>query len=421
MILISVFFGCDSAEDLGTEFNLDTNVNVNVIDFSLSATNILVDSLRTDGENEILAGRFTDPLTGTVEAEGYIQYTFSGGPEETLPDDTLTFDSLVLEMEVLELVGDLGSPIDLEVYELSDTLEPVIYLATSSEVLGSSPVATFSGLAQNMFDLDGNPLINGDGNTRRSISIGFPNPYAQELYDQMKEVIDANNPPLTTALFKDLAIVPSLSASNLSNLSTNGEFSKLTFFMDDPDDDSVYTADFPLSGTEYSNVSRDRSTSAFSGVVEKQDFDLADGRTVLDPLAGVTTVFSLESVTDFFGEAGQILINSAAFEFGFQDNLPRDTVDVFNLYFRTSSGGFFAPASQISTFALGNIVLTDEGYIAPNPFAFIEARPSGSSYSINPTQFIQLLYNNYQELGRVAFINQLAGDTVDIEELVVVS
>ncbi len=419
IVLISVFFGCDTAEDAGTEFNLDTNVDVSVIDFTLPKTNLFIDSLRTDSENEILVGRYTDALTGSVEAQGYVQYTYTSGG--TLPNDSLSFTSLVLEMEVLDVIGDQSGTIDLEIYELSDTLESVIYLASSSEALEGSPIATVSSALQNIVDDDGQVLKNADSVIRRRIVIGLPAAFGQELYDEMKAIVTANDPVLGSAVFGDLAILPAASSANMVLLSTSSAFSGLTFLMDDADDDSVYSITFPLSGQEYSNVSRDPGASAFSGIIEKQDFDLPDGRAVLDPLAGITTSFSIAGLTDFFDDNDRILINAATFEFGFEDNLPRDTVDLFNLYFRRPDGGFSGAASQLSSLAFGNIVLTDESYILGTNPSLLSAVPGENAYFISPTQLIQLLYNNYKAFGRVAVVTALSEDTVDVSEMVMVS
>ena len=63
IILIPVFFGCETQDDIGVQYELDSDANVKYVEFDLPATNIYLDSLRTDGENRILVGLQNDPLT----------------------------------------------------------------------------------------------------------------------------------------------------------------------------------------------------------------------------------------------------------------------------------------------------------------------------------------------------------------------
>ena len=60
MILIPVFFGCDTQDDLGIQYDLGSDANVKFVEFTLPASNIYLDSLRTDGENRILVGKFSN-------------------------------------------------------------------------------------------------------------------------------------------------------------------------------------------------------------------------------------------------------------------------------------------------------------------------------------------------------------------------
>ena len=57
--LIPVFLGCDSATDVGTKFDLDNTIDVNLLEVDLPSTNVYIDSLRTDSEGIILIGSYT--------------------------------------------------------------------------------------------------------------------------------------------------------------------------------------------------------------------------------------------------------------------------------------------------------------------------------------------------------------------------
>ncbi|MEQ9007333.1 MAG: hypothetical protein RLP12_05580, partial [Ekhidna sp.] len=80
IMLIPVFFGCETQGDFGIKYPLEIDANVKYVEFTLPATNIYLDSLRTDGENRILVGNYSDLLTGSVSAEGYFNFTYEKGP-----------------------------------------------------------------------------------------------------------------------------------------------------------------------------------------------------------------------------------------------------------------------------------------------------------------------------------------------------
>ena len=124
IVLIPVFLGCDAAEDFGTQFDLNTNIIVNLIEFDLPATNLYIDSLRTDGENKLIVGSYNDPLTGNVTAEGYFQFRFLRGVR---PGDSLIFDSLNLIVQTSSILPlDTDSNLEIDVFEIKDTQPDIL-------------------------------------------------------------------------------------------------------------------------------------------------------------------------------------------------------------------------------------------------------------------------------------------------------
>ena len=77
IILISVFFSCDTQEDPGIQYELESNADVKLVEFVLPTSNVYIDSLRTDEENQILVGVKDDPITGSVRAESYFQLFYN--------------------------------------------------------------------------------------------------------------------------------------------------------------------------------------------------------------------------------------------------------------------------------------------------------------------------------------------------------
>ena len=92
ILLIPVFLSCETSDDIGVQYDLDSGADVNFLQFPLTATNIVVDSLRTDGENRVLVGNYQDDLIGSVSAESYFSMRIRS---TNLPSNRTSDDFLV--------------------------------------------------------------------------------------------------------------------------------------------------------------------------------------------------------------------------------------------------------------------------------------------------------------------------------------
>jgi hypothetical protein len=399
IILIPVFLGCDEAEDTGTQFDLETNIDVNLAEFDFPSTNIYLDSLRTDGEERIMAGSYNDPLTGNITAEGYFQFNFSRGFK---PGDTLTYDSVVLTLETASMLPFIGlSNYEIEVNELEDTLiSNIIYLATKEEQK-SRTVGRLNKMVRASVD--------------STISFRLFDLYGIELFEFLNDYPDS-----TSHFFKGLALTSQASTESMLMFNMTADTSNLRVYMSG--DTASYFAEFDFLNSAHTYVTRDRSASEFTGIVEKQDFSLADGRTVLDPIAGLTTSFNIQALETFFDDNPSILINSALIDFSNQGFLTRDTLQGFYMYFRKEDGGIFSPAIVSELYAFSNIVMNDQGYLGnqTNP-ASIVYNLDTEQYISNPTLFFQSLYNNYQNTGQLTILDPFLGDTIPVTDLVLVN
>jgi len=397
IVLIPVFLGCDAAEDLGTEFDLNTNIDVKLTQLDLPSSNLYIDSLRTDGEDRLIVGTYNDPLTGRVTAEGYFQFRFQRG---FMPGDSLQYDSIQLVLatgQVLPLIG--ASPIDIDVFEIEDTLiNSIIYLATKQETK-SRQVGNLTSTVLSTDEL---------------VSLRLDDTYGQEIFDFLKDFPDSVN----THFFKGLALSSGATNQSLVSFNTAADTSRLRVYMTG---DTTYFAEFNIQPSLHTNIVRDRSGSPFSGIQEKQTFDLAgDDRTVLDPLAGITTTFKVDALETFFADNPNILINSTIIDFKDDGFAARDTLQGFHLYFRRPDGGIFGPAIVQNSFA--NIVMADQGYLSGSSApAAVRYNTDTDMYLVRPTLFFQSMYNNYLNSGNLVYVEPLRGDTIQISEIVLIS
>lgn len=410
ILLVSVFFSCDTSEDPGTEFNLNTNIDVNLAEFELPSSNLFIDSLRTDGENRVLVGNYTDPITGYIQAEGYFQYRFRSGVlplEDNQPgQDTLRFDSAYLELVPDNIIPfDELAPLSFDVVELRDTLISGVVLLASKQEEISRTIGSFSQEIN----------LSRDSIYRVKLS----NDFGQDLFDLTSSVTEDATLSLSTYEFRDLGLVPAGSGTAITDIDIANLETQIKLYMSGDDPDTVYTAFFNVTGTNYTHIERDRTGTEFSDIEEKSSQTLSSGQTVLDPLAGLTTTFSLEPIIEFYENNPNILINAAIVDFVNEDFIARDTIDVFRMYFRRNDGGIFGPAIVQNPF--GNIVMNDNGYLSltSNPAQAIYNRET-QKYSTTPTLFFQALYNNYSEEEGLFYIEPISADTIRVNELVLI-
>ena len=71
VFILCVFFGCQESQD-NLFVNIDDVTNTTFIEFDLHATNILIDSLRTDDVRTVLVGNYLDDSWGKISAKSYV-------------------------------------------------------------------------------------------------------------------------------------------------------------------------------------------------------------------------------------------------------------------------------------------------------------------------------------------------------------
>ncbi|MEP0984825.1 DUF4270 family protein [Ekhidna sp.] len=421
MLFIPVFFGCDTQNDLGIKYDLGSGANVKFIEFTLPATNIYLDSLRTDGENRVLVGSYTDPLTGTVDAEGYFQFSYENGPlprEKATttngnPVDTLKVDSLVIIFEVNEIIPQRGNSFqEFGIHELTNSLvSNAIYLSNLQQSV-SGQVGSFSQSINTVTDT--------------LYRVRLDDTYAADFFNELSDIAGDTTRTIGAAEFKPLGLIPGGASESIASFSLASDTSRLVLYSSPrgPDaKDTTYLTYFRLTTKNYTYLNRDRSGSEYDGIMEKQDFDISTGQTLLDPISGISTAFDLTELASFYNENDNILINNATISFEFESENDRDTLTGFMNYIRKSDKGIFGPASVNNPF--GNIVMSDNGYLGLEVIpATGNLSESKTSILLTSSLFYQQLYREFVSLestDSLKFRNPLTSITKNVEDLVLVS
>lgn len=418
MLLIPVFFGCDTSEDLGVQYDLGSDADVKFQEFTLPATNIYIDSLRTDGETRVLVGNYTNPLTGNVTAEGYLQYFYERGPlprQQNTDDqiflDTLKMDSIIVILEANAIIPQAGSSFqEFSIYDLEDSLQSsAVYLAT----LQQTP-RTLAGTYSGAIDTENDTLYR----------IKLEDTYAQAFFNNISSITADPDELVATTIFRSLGLIPGASSESMASIDLASDTSRIIMYMSpvfQPEEkDTTYLTYFRFNGKHYSYLDRDRTGSEFDAIQEFVDFDLSSGQTAIDPLSGITTAVSLAEVEDFFDQNRSILINNATISFEFESETERDTLTRFMHFFRKTDDRIFGPATADNPF--GNIVMSDLAYLSAqsNP-ATSTLNDSKDKVLITSTLFYQQFYQQFIERDSLVYQNPFGGALIPIDDLVAIS
>lgn len=400
IFLIPVFLSCETAEDLGIEYQLGDGVGVRFEEFILPTTNIIIDSLRTDSENRILTGRWEDPITGHVRAEGYASFVYAGNnlPGDSLREEYL-LDSAFLYLQPRFFTANSIND-SIIVRQVQNRVEDVVYLS-STEPSKTRHVA--SG------------FFSGSITDSTVFSLSLKQSFSEQLLSSM-EGLSENDLP-------DNDLLPSIAISGPESLLFSFQLTEDTIAAylylrdiggantikeiignDTIFNDTTYLAKFSLLGNHYTFLDRDRSATEFANIGPNQSFSLSEGKTYVDPLSGVSTIIDLSPLEAFFMSNPNILISSASLDIEFENEGRRDTLENFNLFFRKENGGINSYTSirnQNFVFvynAFENIVLTDNSYFgSENALATSFLSSDKDRLILVSTLFHQRLSQGFQE------------------------
>lgn len=416
ILLISVFYGCETSEDPGVDYSLDSNIEVNFKEFLLPSSNVYIDSLRTDGENKILVGNYSDPVSGSVKAEGYMSLTYVNS---TIPGDVIefdyTYDSARISFMSPKAIKEDGILTQSFVFsQLSNSLSSnLIYLSSMGQDT-LRQIGSFDYFVVNPRDtFYCNALLSDE--------------FGQDLMNFGK--ISGN---LNETEFPSIGISASSESDLLSSITMNNDTARLYLYVTHPDGiteimagdttqrDTTYQVEFIFSGTNYSHIERDRAGSEFANIEENVDFTLSTGQTYIDPLFGLSTSYRIDELAEFFDENNDIIINTASILYELDDNDGLDTLSSFMSYIRKEDGDFFGPAISNSQFLFQNILLNSASYSGQSPEpAFGQLNTDKTTISLEGTGFHKLLLRSFQDTGNLQIDLITDSDPRDVSELVI--
>lgn len=424
IIAVSVFFiGCE--DDLGLELPPDDRqAEIKFKEFSLSATNLYFDSLRTDGGTSLLVGEYSDPIFGSVKATGYSEYFYRNGPlpsyvilkdqngidslvknSQNIAFDTLSFDSISVTLRIAEiLTSNSILTQNLDFFKLQDSIfSNVIYLADREIQLGESvgsDISSFDTPDVSTFDFTTDTLL---------MDFRLDDSYGQEFFDFIADLEPSETDTLTRRKIRFPGIGFVSNGSNgLIRFELADPFTNIEIHLSSPD--STYVIQFQLEGSnKFTRLERDRQGTDFAELNDKRALDVSTDFVYFNPIAGIMPRIDLSPFLDFVKEEEEsdIVIQRAQLSIGaIKNETTVPDADSSRLYFSNAdssnmldisfninwSGAFTNPFSTLTQ--TNNAYLIGRGANLIMPLDSLE---DYNQYNAFPTGFFQNLLDQTQD------------------------
>jgi len=412
VLLIGILVGCEESNEIGDVLTLgENNIEVLYKEISLPASNVFIDSIRTDNDGRILVGNYNDPDFGHTVATAYSQFGFFNTSFQPRKDSNHEF---IIDSAFVDLIvtyyhsNDSLQSHSFEFHTLADTLINNVYFLSSfktpynSEIVSSTNsftnVSLNDTLRVNLTNAFSNQLL-------EHLDESVVSRYLFDDSDNVTDTIFNINPDALKNYFKGLAIVASPSNNsiigfNLSNNTSNlGIYFKIKNETESQEVSSLI--EFTTSSTyaNYYNLEVDRSTTALN--ILNKDERLIDpvltGNSILylQPGTGMHPIIDFKPYLDFVGTLDNIIINRADISLSVTDTnssfkyLDKPTDIRFFLY----SGGRNINVTGLLNNSIDNtLILNNNTYLGAQPTHF---RPvfneTDNGYSGDITLFSQFV------------------------------
>ena len=302
VVLTTLLFSCDPPGNIGvTPLTPVETLFTDTLTVRMST--VLADSVRTSNPDVFLAGRYVDPLFGTITASSFIRMSL--GFQLDL-GTTAVYDSLVLYTPYNYAYGDTLPAQTLAVHRIREVIDPLKnYYNSSSLTYDPTPLATKSFLAK--------PRSNG------SLRFRMPDDLGKELFALSGKTAGQTNAEFSKVL-GGIALIPS--TKNTAVLGFQGTDGALTMRLWYHTTTDTTSKNFPFnavvalqSGTVragFNRVTADRSGTPLASLKPLQPVPASStgGRTYVQDALGIRTKIEIPYLTSL-AKNGPIAINRA--------------------------------------------------------------------------------------------------------------
>ncbi|MEL7586289.1 MAG: DUF4270 family protein [Prolixibacteraceae bacterium] len=307
----SLLFSCSS--DVGNfrigEDLVDAKSGIVITDsFTVKLSTILLDSIPTSNTEQILVGKYTSAVSGSLEMNSYFNFDMS----ETVSslDDEEVFDSLTIELNYSGYhLGDTTLMQELKLYRLTESLELIEDDASQEYLFNNS---SFPHEADPMGQLSFIPRPGRDSiEFRLSDALGLE---LMELVRTDAQAMESNEK------FNDYlkGFVLKSAAESQSIIGFTGDTSgiKLNLYTHLPElekTEKKHIYYLAAEGTHFNQAITDRSATPFS-VLNNQREELpsvnSNNRTYIQGSAGVVTRVDFPTLNEIFSLDDRVMIRA---------------------------------------------------------------------------------------------------------------
>jgi len=410
--VIAGLLSCEDPSEVGLSLNSDgTQINVLYQEISLPATNVFIDSLRTDADRRLLVGQYNDPIFGNTSASAFSQLALSSFTFQRKEDSLTTDGKEVFDYEIDSVIlqlrynyfhsNNFTQSQSIKVQQINDTLfNSVFYFANfpsmvdeNSKVYGEQSfqvnpeVDTLLKLNLDVFgeetlkffressvgsisgdsiinQLRGIALIPGSGN---SAILGFDPTHADTKLSVHYKIKQIEN------VQQDSTI--------LDSLSVNFSF---------------------INAVRFNKISTDRSSAELSEADESfETFDLNNGKVYLQSATGIYPKIDISPLKKFLADQGKIIINRCDIE------IPTSFDIVDNEYISPVSNSrffFIKDGGNVSN-STSRLVLSNNGYLSNSSVpAYAIPNEDESVYETEITLFTQLINSDAFDVEKLLMV-----------------
>lgn len=407
-LLIPFFFACDDPTELGLELEPgEQKVATSKVEFTLPASSIYIDSLRTDQFQLTVFGQYSDSIYGSIRAIAYNQYQVNRGP---LPKDSLEYTSshIILKVSDVRAQQEILNGETLEIYEAMDTLHNTAAYFADRHI---EPVDPSKPIAIHTFD-----YVPQHDTINTYLKIRLNDDFGLWLFDRLEKVQQSS--AYSDSLLNNryyyppLIFVPGSGNQALFSFDLQPDTVAIYINMENSEGVTSYFT-FNFRNANFSEIIRDKSPGKLSDLTSDYAVsNVPSGLTYLDMISGVTTKLDLKPYLDFLETKQDLIINRAVLTLGVSE-FPGpfvDEVPSLNFFFVRKDGRINGPAI-IEDQQFTSAILTDNSYTSSTKTLLnMGYVPDSVQYQDNVTWFAQILADN-----------SMRSDDFLTEELIVLS
>jgi hypothetical protein len=327
VIFFTAFFSCKKDGELYPKFNAE-NLLVSFTDtFSIKTKVVRHDSIDTYNVESNLIGIYNDSIFGLSSASFYSEITLSGANVNF--GTNAVIDSVVLSLKYkspVDFYGELSSPMNINVYQLTEEISGTEYNSTQDLNFNPSPIGTYNDsiyIDKTVELIYDNDTSNYDPHLR----IRLNDAVGQSLLDAGDDgQVIVNNSALKT-IFKGLYITPSTTVTNstlqkgkgaIVYFDVNSSLSTVTLFYHNDTETTSYSFIMNTESKKYNRFDHN-----YAGTdVEKHlnnTSSLDPTTTYVQAMGGVRTKIEIPNIKQL-AAIENVIINKAEIVIPLKDN-----------------------------------------------------------------------------------------------------